>query len=241
MPENILVDWILNPTRDMQYPIDIPVIRLPSYADFVAYCMQMQQLMTNSIDRHLGHAVWSEGPCAANNMGYVRNHVIPPMVKECADALMQLTESPKWVSHCAIIFGCQLRASLVTYFDVMYQWNVQGTIVTLKRVLNDTTEKFFGYPDCCWGWPGPGIFQTLLQRNFVYLYPNTNWLVPTHMLPEFLLAFCMGKHNRLGANSLVNSCLDDIIHIIVKKFLENIHFLKYCSEWNQVSISNCVF
>lgn len=216
---------------DVKYPVSIPLLAYESHCEFVADCVSLQREAYIIVDRNINHAIWSDGKRIIENVGYIQQNVIPHIMDNFLAELSKLCDNEKWLAHCSLLLKIQLRTCVITFFDIMHQWNVKGDYNSLKRVLHETVDKYLGFPDCCWGWSGSGILQTILQRNFVYMSPTTNDLTSKFAIPIMMLAFFMGTHKRLGEHSRVSGFVDDIMILISHFYYRDITAIRYCGGW----------
>ena len=102
-------------------------------------------------------------------------------------------------AHCAndaLVFA--LKASTCSY-----AWHFKRFILSvLIEILNSQLDCLLGYPDCCWGWTGPGVLRDLVSSSFhAMISPPRVLFVAKTKWPLHMVALLMARHPRLGAKS----------------------------------------
>lgn len=108
----------------------------------------------------------------------------------------------------ALVFS--LRASACAY-----AWHhPRFALSDLLDLLYTQLDFLLGYPDCCWGWTGPGVLRELMHTSFyAMISPPTILFVPRSAWPLHQLALLMARHPRLGARSGLRDTDEHILRL----------------------------
>ena len=219
-----------SPLADIQ-PSDIvdfePDIQYERFDDYALHCARIQMSMDRVIDCVINHSLWTDGCDGVECKHRVHSFIITEIARQCMQNYKKISTNEAWLSHCNMMTLLQLQLCVDTFFIGLEMYHLKCTHASLKRVLCHTMNVILGYPDCCWGWKGPGIMQRILCRNFVIVKSSIDFLVPRCGIPSSLQAFCMGMHERLGEKSRVKVLVDDVLRIILGVFCRDLQAIKF--------------
>jgi hypothetical protein len=205
----------------------VPDIQYERFEDYAFHCASIQMNTDRVICNVIDHNLWSDGLRGVECKHHVHALIIIEIARQCMQNYKKISTNEMWLSHCNMMMLLQLQLCVDTFFTALEIHHLKCTHASLKRVLIDTMNIVLGYPDCCWGWKGPGIMQRILCRNFVIVKSSIDFLVPRFQIPSSLQAFCMGLHDRLGEKSQVKVLVDDVLRIILSMFCRDLHAINF--------------
>lgn len=93
---------------------------------------------------------------------------------------------------------------------------VRPSHAELVNVLHSHIDTLLGYPDCCWGWQGPGVLRDLVRSSFMAMIsPPHVSLISKSKWPLHEEAVAMARHERLGKDALLGSLDSDVLCYIL--------------------------
>lgn len=115
------------------------------------------------------------------------------------------TDAADWAedSNDFVVFA--LKASLFAYLANSHS----PCLNEVRGMLTTHVDTLLGYPDCCWGWCGPGVLRDLVRSSFLAMVAGPSFhLLPKTAWPRHCEAVLMARSARLGARAAIG-CLDD--------------------------------
>ena len=99
-----------------------------------------------------------------------------------------------------------------------FAWKAQRFMLTeLLDLLCCQLDFLLGYPDCCWGWTGPGVLRELVSTSFHAMIspPKVRFVAKTRW-PLHMAALLMARHQRLGAQSGLRDMDEHILCLMLQ-------------------------
>ena len=185
---------------------DTPVVGYESFDSYVHAAMASRDEYHRIMSEELRAEKWK-------HVHWGANCTLSRTYREGVNALlMAVTPSAiAWAHNANDFIVFSLRITMTSYL-----MHTDKTRSELEEFMHTNLDLLLGYPDCCWGWRGPGILRDLLQTSFHTLVSSqVVSLIPKSQWPQHTIAFLMTNHPRLGSNSPLHSCDRDLLHVIL--------------------------
>lgn len=139
------------------------------------------------------------------------------LARSGAGALLRVAkgapDADAWAADSNDFVVFALKASLFAYLA-----NTRNPCLhEVRGMLTTHVDTLLGYPDCCWGWCGPGVLRDLVRSSFLAMVVGPQFhLLPKSAWPRHCEAVMMARSPRLGARAALGLLDDDLLRAILR-------------------------
>ena len=167
-----------------------PVVAYLSFEDYVKAVEVARDNYHAMLSQELRHAKWKSVQSACS---WEKSR------RQGASILLVATKGALhtvgWSVDANDALVLSLQSTMYAYLCTVQR----ASLAELLSLLHSHLDMMLGYPDCCWGWTGPGVLRDLVRTSFMSMTPG--FLLPVSRWPQHQLALLMATHARLGAGS----------------------------------------